>query len=136
MTRQLNVRQQNALTTKDVLDAAALFRRADRRVAWLKAAFRSRDAGSESGLLVAFGTVPDQGGGDWVSGTWLTSGRRFWASEAVVPPRDGEQVDIEQLDDITDSVLVSAHVPGVGKSFGCLALEVLDLRQPAGRARE
>jgi len=85
-------------------------------------------------LLVAFSSVPDQGGGDWVSGTWLTDTRRFWKFEAVVPTRAGEQVEIERLVDVTDSVLVSAHVPGTGKSFGSLALEVLNQRQLAKRA--
>ena len=134
MTRQLNVRQQNALTTEDMLDAATLFERGDRRVSWLEAALRARNENSGSGLLVDFSSVPDQGGGDWVSGTWLTDTRRFWEFEAVVATRAGEQVDVERLEDVTDSVLASAHVPGTGKSFGALALEVLDQRQLARRA--
>ena len=54
MTRQLNVRQQNALTTKDILSAATLFERADRRVSWLDAALRARN---ESGDWAAAGSV-------------------------------------------------------------------------------
>ena len=68
MTRQRNVKQQNALTTEDILKTAALFRECDRQVAWLSAALRSRGEAASSGLLVAFRTVPDQGGGDWVKG--------------------------------------------------------------------
>lgn len=134
MTRQLNVRQQNALTTEDILNAATLFQRADPLVSWLEAALQARNESSDGGLLVAFTSLPDQGGGDWVSGTWLASSKRFWKFEAVVPPRADGQVDIECLEDVTDSVLVSAHVSGTGKSFGFLALEVLHQRQMAGQA--
>jgi hypothetical protein len=128
MTRQRNVKQQNALTTEDILKAAALFRESDRQVAWLSAALRSRGEAASSGLLVAFRTVPDQGGGDWVKGIWLTSDRRFWEFEAVVPRQDGEAVVIERLEDATSVIQVSAHVPGTGKTFGHLALDVLDGR--------
>jgi len=68
-----------------------------------------------SGLLVAFRTVPAQSGGDWVKGTWLTNERRFWEFEAVVPRQEGESVEIERLEDMTDSVEVSAYVPGTAR---------------------
>jgi hypothetical protein len=129
MTGQFNTGQQNALITEEIRRAVALFQKADRRVSWLEAALQSRLGTSEGGLLVAFRAVPDQGGGDWVSGTWLTSTKRFWEFEAVVPKYDDEQVDLERLEDVTDRILVSAHVPGTGKSFGFLALDVLDRRR-------
>lgn len=128
MTRQRNVEQQNALTTEEILKAAALFRESDRQVAWLSAALRSRGEAATSGLLVAFRTVPDQGGGDWVRGIWLTSDRRFLEFDAVVPRQEGESVVIERLEDATSAIKVSAHVPGIGKTFGRLALDVLDGR--------
>jgi hypothetical protein len=37
-------------------------------------------------------------------------------------------VEIERLEDVTDSIQVSRHVRGTGKSFGYLALEVLDVQ--------
>ena len=126
MRRQQNVQQQNSLTIEGILRAAKLFRQCDRHVAWLGTALRAKGEANASGLLVAVRTIPDQGGGDWVQGTWLTRGRRFWEFEAVVPRRDGEPVDIERLEDVSDSVQVSGHLPGIGKSFGHLALEVLD----------
>jgi len=128
MTRQQNVGQQNALVTEEILKAVAMFRRSDRQVAWLSEALRSRGEAVASGLLVAFRTVPDQGGGDWVKGIWLTGDRRFWEFEAVVPRQDGESVAIERLEDATRGIDVSAHVPGTGKTFGHLALAVLDER--------
>lgn len=126
MARQQNVQQQNMLTTDRILKAVSDFEASGRLVAWLSAALRSRGDTADSGLLVAFGTVPDQGGGDWVEGTWLTTERRFWEFEAVVSPHDSEVVAIERLEDVTLSMTVSAHVPGTGKSFAHLALEVLE----------
>ncbi len=129
MTLQHDVQRQNALTTADILIAALRFRDADRRVTWLSAALRSKGQADTCGLLVAFRTEPDQSGGDWVKGTWLTTERRFWEFEAVVPREDGDAVAIDRFEDATDRILVSAHVPGTGKSFGYLALEVLDQRR-------
>ncbi len=126
MTRQLNVQQQNSLTIEGILRAAEWARSSDRHIEWLGAALRANGEASTSGLLVAARTLPDQGGGDWIHGTWLTSERRFWEFEAVVPRRNGEPVEIERLEDVTDSIEVSRHVPGTGKSFGYMALEVLD----------
>ena len=126
MTRQQNVQHQNSLTTEDILRAAKRFQNSDQHVVWLGAALSAKGEANASGLLVAVRTIPDQGGGDWVQGTWLTRERRFWEFEAVVPRRGGELVEIERLEDVTDSIPVSDHVPGAGKSFGHLALEVLD----------
>ncbi len=68
-----------------------------------------------------------------MKGTWLTSERRFWEFEAVVPRQDGDPVVIERFEDATASILMSAHLPGPGKSFGYLALEVLDGRRAGAR---
>lgn len=134
MARQQNVQQQNALTTAGILKAASYFQGSGRLVAWLRAALKSRGDAADSGLLVAFSTIPDQGGGDQVAGTWLTTDRRFWKFEAVVPRQDNETVDIERLEDVTLSMLASSHVPGTGKSFAQLALEVLEtMGQSCGR---
>lgn len=133
MTRQKNVQQQNALTSEEIRKAARLFQDADRHVAWLGAAVQAQGEVKASGLLVAFRTVPDQSGGAWVKGIWLTNERRFWEFEAVVPRQEGESVEIERLEDMTDSVAVSAHVPGTAKTFGYLALEVLDAQPTSDR---
>ena len=68
-----------------------------------------------------------------MKGTWLTNERRFWEFEAVVPRQKGESVEIERLEEMTDSVEVSAHVPGTAKTFGYLALEVLDAQLKSDR---
>jgi len=83
MTSQQNVQRQNALTTADILIAALRFQDADRRVTWLSAALRTKGETDASGLLVAFRTEADQGDGDWVRGTWLTTERRFWEFESA-----------------------------------------------------
>jgi len=128
MTYQQNVQRQNALESADILSAALRFIQGDRRLLWLSAALRTKGEADAAGLLVAFRAEPDQGGGDWVKGTWLTKERRFWEFEAVVPRQDGDSVAIERFEDVTDNILVSAHVPGTGKSFGHLALDILDGR--------
>jgi hypothetical protein len=133
MTSQQNVQRQNELATADILSAALRFQDGDRRVSWLSAALRTKGEAEAAGLLVAFRTEPDQGGGDWVKGTWLTTERRFWEFEAVVPRQDGDSVVIERFEDATDTIVVSAYLPGTGKSFGYLALEVLDGRRAAAR---
>ena len=50
-----------------------------------------------------------------------------------MPRQEGESVEIEHLEDMTDSIEVSAHVPGTAKTFGYLALEVLDAQLKSER---
>jgi len=42
---------------------------------------------------------------------------------------------IEKFEDRTDAVQVPAHVPGTGKSFGYLALEVLNDHFPGSTGK-
>jgi hypothetical protein len=83
----------------------------------------NRGMSVRNGILVRLESIPDQCA-DVHQGLWLTKDRRFQAFTVAVS-RVNNSLEIERFEDITDNVVVSDHVPGTGKTFGYLALEVL-----------
>lgn len=88
---------------------------------------RGYDAGA--GILVEHRSVPDQG--CWVHyGMWLTNSGAFlkFVAEEAFGPRllEGSgQLEHFELEDVSEDVSTSAHLPGTGRSFGWLALDAL-----------
>jgi hypothetical protein len=74
------------------------------------------------GILAAYSEKPDQGG-RLCTGTWLTASREFWDFRVLVHEAGNGPV-VEFFDE--RSVSVFAHERGIGRSFGALAIEVLD----------
>jgi hypothetical protein len=74
------------------------------------------------GILAAYSEKPDRGG-RMCTGTWLTASREFWDFRVLVHEAGNEPV-VEFFDE--RSVSVFAHESGIGRSFGALAIEVLD----------
>jgi hypothetical protein len=56
---------------------------------------------------------------------WLTREREFWEFAIVVSRESAAVLEIEHFRNVTQSTVVSAHVPGTGKSFGYLALQAI-----------
>ena len=59
-------------------------------------------------------------------GLWLTESQQFWEFAVVVSSGAHAKATVERYENVTPSVVISAHQPGTGKSFGFLALEVLN----------
>jgi hypothetical protein len=131
MGRQRNTQEQVRDRSAEILDTARAFASQPERFEWLRALLASRSLDSADGILVELRSVPDQD--CWVHyGIWLTSSGtflRFVADEAF-----GEKslhascvLQDSSVEDVTEQTVVARHVPGVGSSFGWLALDALRL---------
>jgi hypothetical protein len=129
MALQRSVQQQNALTKTHVHHSAALFAEKD-GLPWLRELLRERGSDPDRGILAKLEHVPEQEG-DFYAGIWLSSAHTFWAFSATISRSSGVVISIESFDNITHQVVVEKNLPGTGRSFGQLAIEVLRERSDA-----
>ena len=120
-----SVAAQNAATRSEIERTAANMA----AYPWLDAVLRTRALDLSMGLLVRLHSVPEQGGESFL-GLWLDLSRNFWQFDVIVP-YDGGAVTVELFENVTGSTIVSAHQRGTGKSFGYLAIQVLEARYGA-----
>lgn len=118
------------VATRAAIERAARMAQGDDRPDWLDHLLESHDLDPQAGILVEYDTVDDQGQ-TLCHGTWLTKSRKFWAFEVWVSP--GAEPRVEVFEDITAVTSTADHYPGLGKSFGALALEALEQFLPALR---
>ena len=129
MGRQRNTHVQVRDRRAEIVDAARSFATQPERFEWLRALLARRGLGVGDGILIELRSVPDQD--CWVHyGIWLTSTGtflKFVADEAFGErPLQGSGVLRDSnVADVTEQTVVSRHVPGIGTSFGWLALDVL-----------
>ena len=121
MAMKKNVQQQNADLSERIRDTAL---RWAFRCDWLPSLLLARGLDPGDGILVELSQIPGQGG-DHFYGVWLTSTKRFWRFE-IQTPLDGGELVVDVFEDATSEIVVSDHVPGTGRSFGALAIELLD----------
>ena len=129
MGRQKNVQIQTAERGTKILETARSFADYPERFEWLRALLATYGFDANIGILVELKSVPDQG--CWVHyGMWLTESHRFLRFTA--DEKYGERpltgsglLGVHQLEDITETIPTAARVPGTGKSFGCVALDVM-----------
>lgn len=124
MSLQRNVQQQNESTKAEVRHAAEAFRRGARRLAWLGDYLQSQGIDPESGVLTRLTTTPDQAG-DLVGGIWVTKKYKFWEFDALLDRYSRRLIKVEKFENVTGLMTIDGHLKGIGKSFGCLAVEVL-----------
>jgi len=125
MSKQRDVEQQNAEAKAKILRAMEAFDSRSGLKSWLRPALENEGVLTGAGILVALSELPDQGG-DLFQGIWLTAERQFWSFAILVSRESNPVVEIERLENVTTSTIISAHVPGTGRSFGHLAIEVLE----------
>ena len=120
----------NAATRAEIERVAAIGR-GDARTDWLDEVLASRDLDPRSGILIEFEEVADQGA-TLCYGTWLAATRTFWAFEVWLDDEGDGEPRVEAFEDIPAMTSTVQH-PGIGKSFGAIALEVLADAFPEGR---
>jgi hypothetical protein len=121
--RRLNVQEQNSEARAVIAEIAWRFRRDPSDFPYLLAELNAKGIDPLSGMLAELKVIPEQGG-NYVYGCWVTS--------------DGEFIDFEMQLDYADPLgrtveawgaraqqEPNAHVPGTGKNFAYLALDVL-----------
>jgi hypothetical protein len=75
------------------------------------------------GILVECRDFFDQDGHVY-EGCWLTADREFFRFAVLIPFNKPDPPVVEEWREVTAEIVVNAHVPGTGKSFGWLALDV------------
>lgn len=124
--RQLNVQEQNALGRNDMKQCALAYRQANKFRIWVRFALQSGGLNPDDGVLLFSTTVPCGGNKEYVRAYWLTSDKRFYEIEATTVLGSLMFVSLDSLEDVTDRTTIDPHLRGKGKSFGCLAIEVLE----------
>ena len=125
---QRNVQQQNAATKAKMSATASAFSCQPDSIPWLSAALESQQLSSSNGILVRLVEIPEQEG-NIQAGIWLTAEHEFFEFEAMVS-RDNQRVlGIEQFKNVTNTLSTCSHLPGVGQSFGALAIQLLSERR-------
>lgn len=131
MKRQRNVLQQVQDRREQIQETARDFEAHPERYGWLLAVLATHALAPNAGILVELKSVPEQG--CWVHyGIWLTAAGRFMkfiADEAYgARPHVGSGcLESSSIEDVTECTSVAEFVPGMGRSFGFLALEALGL---------
>ncbi len=117
-----------------ICESARRYRAADPLLCWLPQLLLEASLDPTAGILVAFNTVPEQGG-ELAYATWLTYTGQFYAIEALLEYGSHRLLLLERLADLSSAVEISSHRPGIGKTFGAIALEVLAALQGTNTAQ-
>ncbi|UMR29758.1 hypothetical protein MJ904_22385 [Massilia sp. MB5] len=125
MSLQRNVQQQTETRKAAIRRAMGLPATGVVSLNWLRPLLESNGISVEGGALVRFADTPDQGG-TLCSGLWLTAGRDFWEFAVLVARESGELLEVELFSNATNTVEMARHLPGIQKSFGALAIEVVE----------
>jgi len=123
MAIKRNVQQQNVVSRQEIASCARAFRDPF-RYPWLHVALADRGLDPWTGILAKLKATPEQDG-EYFEGAWLAPGPRFFRFTALVASHPFNSVEIETWQDVTDATEINEHCPGIGKSFGWLATEVL-----------
>lgn len=127
--RQLNVQQQNALLKQGMADTVRAFRNRQpdqEQYLWLLELLAHAGLHPDEGILLSHVSIPSGCNEAFTYVSWLTKTARFFQLNGVIDTSKNEIVEIESVKDVSDKIIVSAHVKGIGKSWGQLAMELLD----------
>lgn len=119
MSIQRNVAQQNDDTLAEIKRAAM----AAHSLPWLTKLLLTHGAPTD-GVLARLSVIPEQEG-DFYVGIWLSSDEQFWDFALTVERSSAQVLEVERFGNITETTTISAHLPGVGKSFGHVAKQLL-----------
>jgi hypothetical protein len=118
-----SVQHQNLETREKIVRIAREFRRDPSQFPGVIHALHAHSLNESKGILVECKDFFDQDGHVY-EGCWLTGDREFFRFAVLVPFNRADPPVIEHWREVTPEVVVNAHVPGTGKSFGWLALDV------------
>ncbi len=121
---QSTIQEQNKKAEARMRAVAEKFKSEPASFQWLTHILESQSEFPKQGVLVSFNRTPDKEG-TLCEGMWLSADERFFEFSVVLPD-DNEPPEIEYWNDVSDDTIVNAHQPGTGKSFGFLAMEILN----------
>lgn len=121
---QRNVQQQNAETKAKMSATASAFYRQPNLIPWLSAVLESYQLSPLNGILVHLVEIFEQEG-NINAGIWLTAQHEFFEFEVMVSRNNKELLGVEQFENVTNTIKICSHLPGIGQSFGALAIQLL-----------
>jgi len=127
----LNVAQQNAITRERLFNAAAWFRQHAHEVpAAVLAYLRAKGIDLREAIEVDFEDLAALGMPDCYRGLVVTPQARFLRWELELDAAGVSVPASEVWRDCSPEYPISAHLPGTGRSFGFLCMEVLEELSP------
>jgi hypothetical protein len=119
-----SVQHQNLETRERIVLLAREFRRDPSQFPGVMHTLHAHSLDPTNGILVECKDFFDQGGHVF-SGRWLTRNGEFFKFSVLVPFDQVDPPVIEEWREVTQETVINQHLPGTGKSFGWLALDVL-----------
>ena len=123
--RRHSVQDQNREAREKILRIAQEFCRDPDQFPGVIHTLHAHSLDPRKGILVACKDYPDQGGHVY-QGCWLTREREFFRFSVLNPFDRAQPPIVEEWGEVTQEIVISAHAPETGKSFGWLALDVLN----------
>ncbi len=123
-----NVQQQNELTYLEIKQTAEQFMQHPSEYPWLFAVLENKGLDANKGILISCHNIPEQFGNQWMA-TWLTDDERFFEIDIMADYQMGQLIEVEEFTEVFPEI--TAHNKGTGKSFGYLALAVLQSFLPS-----
>ncbi len=124
--RQKNVQEQNALLKNKIENLVVSYAENPNDYDWLISILHEHKLDPSDGVLVELACCFDQGPVENCDGLWLTSNKRFFSFEVELQYKTNKLQVLESWVEVTDIVEVNKHGHGTGKTFGYLAIEVLE----------
>ncbi|MFZ6721690.1 hypothetical protein [Undibacterium sp. Ji49W] len=126
--RQLNVQQQNALHKQNMANTVQAFRNrlpGQKQYRWVLELLDHARLHPAEGILLSYGSTPCGSNEAFAHVLWLSATARFYELNGIIDTDKSEILEIELVTDISGQTIVSAHLKGIGKSWGQLAIELL-----------
>ena len=123
--KQKNVQEQNILDQHIICECTLNYRNTDPLPRALNDLFEALGINLQRDILLWHDRMPCGATTTPYRGSWLTQDHRFIEYEVFLDSNDESVTSIEEWKDITDSVEISSHRQGTGKTHGLLCIEVL-----------
>ncbi|MFZ6760420.1 hypothetical protein ACO0K9_24725 [Undibacterium sp. Ji50W] len=122
------MQQQNALLKQGMANTAHAFRNRQpdqKEYQWVIELLTHAGLHPAQGILLSYVSIPCGSNEAFAYASWLTTATRFYEMNGVIDTSKSEIIEIESVTDVSDQIVVSVHLKGVGKSWGQLAVELL-----------
>ena len=124
--RRKNVQEQNAVQKHFMREHALNFRNSPSRYIWLYKSLVEKGIDVQNGLLLSLNSCIEEGPVEEFDAIWATYENRFYKVSVVLEYGTQNLIEVEEFSDITSDIEFNAHKKGTGKSFGILALELIN----------
>ena len=121
--RRLNTKEKNVLVRDEIFRKAKFWRELG-IPELLKKVFQERNLNIDDSIIIELEL--DVLGGSSYEGIILVSNRRFYEFDIDLSTTETDLFKVYSFEDITDRFVVSHHVKGIEKTFGFIAMEVLE----------